>query len=72
MLMLASLRLIHIVCGLFWVGAALVLAWFVLPVAQRLGSAGDRFVGALMVTSRFRITLMVTPAICHQDWVSSI
>src|SRR5260370_26560943 len=42
------LRLVHIVAGIFGVGAAVLLAAFILPTARSLGDDGGRFVARLM------------------------
>ena len=47
------LRIIHIVAGVFWVGGALVMAFFVGPAMGATGEAGQRFVGHLMNNLKF-------------------
>jgi uncharacterized membrane protein len=42
------LRLVHIVAGVFWVGATLAIAAFLLPTARVAGAEGHRFVGRVM------------------------
>lgn len=42
------LRIIHLVAGAFWVGGALVTAFFVLPTVKASGPVGGQFAGALM------------------------
>lgn len=42
------LRLVHIVAGIFWVGATLAIAGFLLPTARVAGAAGRSFVGRVM------------------------
>jgi len=42
------LRLVHSLAGIFWVGAAVLLAVFILPTARALGDDGGRFVARLM------------------------
>jgi uncharacterized membrane protein len=37
------LRLIHILAGVFWVGAIFVIAGFLLPTARAMGREGGRF-----------------------------
>ena len=44
---LILLRLIHIVAGAFWVGAALMVALFVEPTARAAGPAGSQFMQQL-------------------------
>ena len=45
---LLMLRLIHIGGGVFWVGAALFLVFYVAPTVAALGPEGDRFMDRLM------------------------
>jgi uncharacterized membrane protein len=47
------LRIIHIVGGVFWVGGALVMAFFVGPTIGATGEAGQKFVGYLMNNLKF-------------------
>lgn len=42
------LRLIHILAGIFWVGAAILLAGFLVPAMQATGREGGRFIQYLM------------------------
>lgn len=42
------LRLLHIVGGSVWVGAAVIMAFFLLPTARKGGPEGARFVGQVM------------------------
>ncbi len=42
------LRVLHIVAGIFWVGATLAIAAFLLPTARVLGAEGQRFLGRVM------------------------
>jgi uncharacterized membrane protein len=51
------LRLIHILAGVFWVGAMILVAWFLLPTARSLGREGGRFVQHLMMERRLRVYL---------------
>ncbi len=46
-LLVSLLRLLHIVGGLVWVGAALLMSWYVEPTAARAGAAGSDFLRAL-------------------------
>jgi len=49
------LRVIHIICGVFWAGTVMVMAWFVLPTAQALGQPGGAFMQRLMFGQRLRV-----------------
>lgn len=42
------LRLLHIGGGVFWVGAAWLMVFYVAPTAAAAGPEGDRFIGRLM------------------------
>jgi uncharacterized membrane protein len=42
------LRLVHIVAGIFWVGATVATAAFLLPTARVTGAEGRRFMGRVM------------------------
>lgn len=48
-----ALRLIHIVGGIFWVGAALTMNFFISPTLRATGEAGKQFAGHLMTKTRF-------------------
>jgi hypothetical protein len=41
------LRIVHILAGVFWVGSAYVLVFFVAPTAADLGPEGGRFMAGL-------------------------
>ncbi|MHB1225228.1 MAG: hypothetical protein ACYC2G_14470 [Gemmatimonadaceae bacterium] len=47
-----ALRLVHILAGVFWVGAALLLNFFVGPTVRQAGPEGGRFMQQLMVARR--------------------
>lgn len=47
------LRIIHIVAGVFWVGGALIMAFFVAPTMGATGESGQRFVGHIMNNLKF-------------------
>ena len=59
------LRIIHIVSGVFWVGGALIMTFFVGPTAAATGEAGQRFVGHLMNNLKFsnRISIAAGSAV---------
>ena len=42
-LVISVLRLLHIVAGLIWVGAAVMMSFYVEPASQRSGGDGARF-----------------------------
>jgi uncharacterized membrane protein len=51
------LRLIHILAGIFWVGAIFVIAGFLLPTARSSGPEGGRFMQQLMLRRRLSVFL---------------
>jgi uncharacterized membrane protein len=52
-LLLVLLRLLHIVGGVFWVGGALAMNFFVGGTIRATGDAGRQFAGHLMGKTRF-------------------
>jgi uncharacterized membrane protein len=53
------LRLVHILAGVFWVGAIFIIAGFLLPTARATGREGGRFMQHLMLQRRLPIFLAV-------------
>jgi uncharacterized membrane protein len=53
------LRFVHIVGGIFWVGAALVMNFFVGPTLRATGDAGRQFAGHFMAKTRFVMVLNI-------------
>jgi uncharacterized membrane protein len=53
------LRLIHILAGIFWVGAIFLIAGFLLPTARATGREGGRFMQHLMLQRRLPIFLAI-------------
>jgi uncharacterized membrane protein len=49
------LRLIHILAGVFWVGAIFLIAGFLLPTARAMGREGGRFMQHLMLQRRLPV-----------------
>jgi uncharacterized membrane protein len=47
------LRLVHIIGGILWVGAALMMNFFIAPTLRATGDAGKQFAGHLMAKTRF-------------------
>lgn len=52
--LMITLRLIHIIAGVFWGGAAMVAAWFILPAQRALGPSAMPFMNELMMRQRLR------------------
>ena len=57
---LIILRLLHIVCGVFWAGATLYLAGFVIPAVKALGPDGGKFMQQLARTNKLPVVMNVT------------
>ena len=57
--LMVLLRLIHIISGVFWVGAVLVVAWFILPSQSVLGQAAGVFMQELMMRRRLRVYVTI-------------
>ena len=53
------LRLVHILAGIFWVGAIFLIAGFLLPTARATGREGGRFMQHLMLQRRLPVFLAV-------------
>lgn len=49
------IRVVHILCGAFWAGAAIMLAGFIEPAVKSLGPDGGRFIQRLMGPGRFGV-----------------
>src|SRR4051794_20907923 len=58
-IMTLILRLIHILAGIFWVGAVFLIAGFLLPTARATGREGGRFMQHLMLQRRLPIFLAI-------------
>jgi len=54
------LRLIHIVGGIFWVGAALMLNFFIAPTLRATGDAGKQFAGHFMARTKFTVVMNIS------------
>jgi uncharacterized membrane protein len=56
---LIILRLLHVVGGIFWVGSALFMAWFLLPAQRAAGPAGGDFVRRVMFERKLVVYMPV-------------
>ena len=56
--LMVVLRLIHVLAGVFWVGAGFHQVSFVTPAAAALGPDGQKFFQQLAFRSRFAATIM--------------
>jgi hypothetical protein len=53
------LRLIHILSGIFWVGAIFLIAGFLVPTVRASGPEGGRFMQHLMLRRRLSVFLLI-------------
>jgi uncharacterized membrane protein len=56
-LLLVILRLVHILAGTFWVGAALMLTFFISPTVGATQDAGKSFMGYFMRKTKFNLVM---------------
>ena len=75
-LLVIILRLLHIISGVFWVGAALMLTFFISPTVGATKEAGQGFMRHFMGNTKFNlvmwtsaITAVVAGAILY--WIDS-
>jgi uncharacterized membrane protein len=54
-----ALRLIHVVCGVIWVGGVLFIAWFLIPTIRGVGPAGGPVMSHMVQVRRLPIVMMV-------------
>ena len=57
---IAIVRLVHVLSGVFWVGSVLMLTLFLVPAVRALGSVGEAVMHQLMVVQRLARGLRVT------------
>lgn len=58
--LLVALRLIHVVAGILWGGAAISYLFFVKPSVHSIGAAGPQFMKSLMERRKYPIFMQVT------------
>lgn len=54
------LRIIHIVGGVFWVGAALTMTFYIGPTIGATGEAGQKFAGHFIGKMKFSSMMMIS------------
>lgn len=60
---LIILRLLHIVCGVFWAGATIYLAAFITPAVKKLGPDGGKFMQQLAKTNKLPVVMTIAATI---------
>ena len=58
-LLMIVLRLIHILSGIFWLGATLVIAGFLVPAMRATGGEATRFMNHVMQQRRLQTYILV-------------
>lgn len=61
--LIIGLRLLHIVGGIFWVGAALMLTFFISPTVAATMEAGQKFMAHMMQRTAFNKAIMISASI---------
>jgi uncharacterized membrane protein len=57
--LMALLRLVHILAGIFWVGATIVIAAFIMPAARAVGPSAGALMSQLMQRQKFQLWINV-------------
>lgn len=60
---LIILRLLHIVCGVFWAGATVYLAAFITPAVKALGPEGGKFMQQLAKTNKLPMVMTIAATV---------
>ena len=53
-----ALRLIHIVCGVIWVGGVLFIAWFLIPTIRGVGPSSGAIMSHMVQVRRLPLVMM--------------
>jgi len=56
--LLNLLRLVHVVAGILWAGAAISYLFFVKPSVQSIGAAGPQFMQSLMERRKYPLFMV--------------
>lgn len=59
-IILVSLRALHVLSGVFWAGAAILFALYIVPAANRLGPAAGPFMQAITAPKKLPLAMSVT------------
>lgn len=60
---LIILRLLHIVCAIFWAGSVMYLALFIIPTVKALGPDGGKFMQQLSMTNKMPLVMTLAGTI---------
>jgi len=57
--LLLTLRIIHIVCGVFWAGTIFFMTFYILPAVERSGPDGGKIMQSITSTNKFAVVVPV-------------
>lgn len=60
LILITVLRLLHIVSGIFWVGSALMLTFFIMPAVGATEDAGQKFMAYFMRRTSFNQVIIIS------------
>ena len=63
-IILVVLRLTHILAGVFWTGAAVLMTAFLLPTVRAMGADGGKFVQYLLGRQRLSMCISIAAILC--------
>ena len=61
--MMHFLRLVHVLAGVFWVGAAVLMAMFIVPTVRAIGPAGGQVMQQLAQVRKLPVYMMSSMAL---------
>lgn len=69
--LIVTLRLIHILSGVFWVGSSVILGFFITPTVAATSEAGQKFMAHLVTRARITgaITLSAILTVLAGSWL---
>jgi len=63
-IILIVLRLTHILAGIFWTGAAVLMTAFLLPTVRAMGAEGGKFIQYLLGKQRLSMYISLAAILC--------
>jgi uncharacterized membrane protein len=54
------LRMVHMAFAIFWAGAVMYNAWFIIPTVKKLGPDGNKFMQQLPRTNMFPMVMLIS------------
>lgn len=62
-ILIIVLRLVHIVSGVFWVGSAMMSAFFIAPAVAATGAAGQQMMGHMITKGRMSVRITIAAVV---------